>query len=114
MSAAASWSYTAKATWWSLLSRDPGSRAPVYGPPVLIDCDYGSKSTPMVDGAGDPVAVNQVIYTERSDIKYDDMLLIGISAVADPVAAGGRAVRAKARSADTFERKADDYEYGTV
>jgi hypothetical protein len=114
MSAAAAWSYTAKATLWPLLSRHAGTRAPTYGAPVQIDCDYSSESTTMVDQAGDPLAVQQVIYTERADIKHGDMLLIGVSALADPVAAGARRVGAIGRDADTFDRKADDYKVGTI
>ena len=68
----------------------------------------------MTDAAGDPVAVNQVIYTERADIKHGDMLLIGISTETNPVVAGAREVRAKERFADTFQRAADDYKYGTI
>lgn len=114
ISAAARWSYTAKATVWSLLSRHPGTRAPVYGPPALIDCDYSSDSSTMNDSNGDPFATHQVVYTERADIKHGDMLLTGASTAIDPVAAGAREVRAVARQADTFDRKADDFKVGTI
>ena len=114
MSAAASWANTAKATWWALLSRNPGTRAPTYAAPVLIDCDYGSTADLMRDEAGDPFAANLVFHTEVAGIKHGDMLKIGESTEADPVAAGAREVRAIARFADTFDRKADDYKYGTI
>lgn len=113
MSSAAAWSYTAKATLWPQLSRHASTRAAVFGLPEYIDCDYGAESAPMTSAGGDPVAVNQVIYTERGDIKPGDMILIGISTETNPVAAGAREVRAKERFADTLDRIADDYKYGT-
>ena len=49
-----------------------------------------------------------------ADIKRGDWVLIGTSALADPVAAGAREVRAVERFGDTFERTADDYLIGTI
>lgn len=114
MSEAARWANTAKATWWALSSRTAGTRVPTYAAPVLIACDYGTESAPMFNEAGDPIAVNMSVHTEEARIKIGDMLMIGVSALADPAAAGAREVRAKARYADTFDRLKDDYKYGTI
>lgn len=110
MSAAASWSYTAKATLWPLLSRDAWSGAVAFGPPATFDCDYSSKSERMTDSKGVEFVTRQIIYTEKADAKQGDMVLIGEHAGADPAAAGAVEVRLIARDADTLDRLADDFQ----
>ena len=80
---------------------------------MVIDCDYSSESIRMMDGKGVEFTARQVVYTERSDVKQGDMLLIGESSEADPVAAGAFEVRAVGRNADTFDQLADDYRIAT-
>lgn len=109
MSSLASWSYTAKATVWSLNSRDDWTGAPTYGEPVQIDCDYSAKAKRVTDANGDEFVTQQIVYTERADIKFGDRLLIGASTALDPLAAGALQVRAVTRDADTFNRSADDF-----
>lgn len=67
----------------------------------------------MRDARGAEFVARQVIFTERADIKAGDMILIGTSTAADPLAAGAEEVKAVTRHADTFERKADDYQIAT-
>jgi hypothetical protein len=109
MSAAARWSYTATATVWPLLSRDDWAGARAFGAPVAIACDYSGKAMQATDAKGLAFTTGLVIYTERDDIKPGDMVLIGLHAGADPVAAGAREVRAVQRDADTFDRQVDDF-----
>ena len=115
MSAAANWSYTSKATVWPRLERDDWTGALTYGPPSAFACDYSSKAMRSTDAGGSSpltgveLALKQVIYTERADIKQGDMLLIGASATLDPIAAGAVEVRTVTRDADTFDGIADDY-----
>ena len=109
MSAAARWSYTATATVWPLLSRDDWAGVRSFGAPVSIACDYAAKVQRATDAEGQEFTTRQVLYTERSDIKPGDMVLIGTHAGADPVAAGAHEVRAVQRDADTFDRVADDF-----
>jgi hypothetical protein len=111
MSAAASWSYTATATLWPWLGRDDWTGAETFGPPVPIACDYAVKAERRTDDRGVEFVTRQVIYTERADIKQQDRILIGdYSGQLDPLSAGALEVRAVNRSADTFDRLADDYE----
>ncbi|MCT9812422.1 hypothetical protein N0K08_17400 [Acidovorax sp. Be4] len=109
MSAAANWSYTAKATFWAFMGRDDWTNANTYGSPVVIDCDYSAESVRMTDAKGVEFTTRQIIYTERADIKQGDFILIGESADASPITAGAFEVRAITRDADTFDRVADDY-----
>lgn len=109
MSAAASWSYTATATVWPLQGRDDWSGARSFGAPVSFDCDYSAKAERATDAMGVEFVTRQVIYTERTDIKPGDMVLIGEHTGADPVAAGAHEVRGVQRDADTFGRLADDF-----
>lgn len=113
MSAAASWSYTSKATVWPLLGRDDWSGVLTFGPPVVIECDYSADSVRMTDGKGVEFTTRQVVYTERDDIKQGDMLLIGESVLTNPLAAGAFEVRLVSRYADTFGQVADDFKVVT-
>lgn len=113
MSAAASWSYTSTATHWPRLSLDDWTRVATFGPPVQFACDYSAEATRMTDAQGQEFTSRQVLHTERSSIQPGDFVLIGVSAVVDPVAAGAFEVRAVTRFADTFDGKADDYKVAT-
>lgn len=113
MSAAASWSYTSTATHWPRLSLDDWTRVATYGPPVKFACDYSAEATRMTDVNGQEFTSRQILHTERSSIQPGDFVLIGASAVADPVAAGAFEVRAVTRFADTFQNAADDYKVAT-
>lgn len=113
MSAAAFWSYTAKATLWPLLGRDDWTGALTYGAPATFDCDYAADSQRLVDALGVEFTSRLLIYTERGDIKQGDMVLIGASALTDPAAAGADEVRAVTRWGDTLDRAADDYRVAT-
>lgn len=115
MSAAANWSFTAKATYWAAQGRDDWTGVPTFAAPVVFDCDYKAEAVRSTDAGGSSpsngieLALRQVIYTEFSAVKQGDYVLIGESNVADPIAAGAAEVRTVARDADTFDRVADDY-----
>jgi hypothetical protein len=109
VSAAASWSYTSKATLWARLARDDWSGQGIFSAPVQIACDYSAESLRMTDAKGVEFTTRQIIFTERAGIKQGDMVLIGVSALSDPIAAGAMEVRAVTRYADTFDQVADDY-----
>lgn len=108
MSSAAAWANTSKATHWSLLSRSDWDGARTWAAPVVFSCDYSAESAKAVDDTGVEFVTRQTIYTERAGIKRGDMVLIGESTNADPVAAGAIEVRAVTRYADTFGGKAED------
>mgnify|MGYP000399727695 CR=1 FL=1 len=114
MSAAASWSYTATATHWARASRDGWSGQMTFAAPVSVPCDYKSEARRMTDAAGVEFVSRHVLYTERSNIKRGDYVLIGASAATDPTTVqGAEEVKAVTRHADTFDRVADDYQVAT-
>lgn len=114
MSAVSAWANTATATLWPLQSRAGWSGAQTFGAPVAIKCDYSSKARRLRDARGEEFTTNLTIYTERADIKPGDRVALGASTTADPIAAGALEVRAVVRQADTFDRKADDFEVSTA
>lgn len=117
MSSIASWANTATATLWKRQARDDWSGVVTFAAPVTFACDYSAKAekrtegSPVIGGAKGAERVSQLtLYTERADIVPGDRVLLGAHTGADPIAAGALEVLTVARSADTFERKADDFE----
>lgn len=110
MSAAANWSYTAKATVWPLLARADWNGAETFGAPQAFDCDYSAEARTLVDGKGREFVSRLTLYTERADIKMGDRIALGEHTEGTPEAVVGTLeVRTVGRDADTFDRKADDY-----
>lgn len=110
MSAAANWSYSAKATLWALQSRDGLSGAEAYAAPVQFLCDFSTSVRSSRGGQpGDERIGGLKVYTERAGIKRGDRILIGVSTAADPLALDSLEVKDVLRDADTFDRVADDY-----
>ena len=112
MSAAASWSYTSKATHWPLTGFDDWTAAKTYGAPVVFACDYSAESVRMTDTQGVEFTSRQILHTERAIIKQGNMVLIGEWA-GDPLIAKAFEVRAVTRFADTFDGLADDFKVAT-
>lgn len=110
MSAAANWSYTATATLWKRQSRDDWAGSVVYAAPVQFLCDYSAKAERRTDVRGREFVSSLVLYTESAAVAPGDRVALGTHAEADPLAAGAIEVRAVQRSADTFDRAADDFE----
>lgn len=113
MSSLAAWSYTRRATHWPRISRGDWSGVSTWGAPVVFACDYTAQAQRMVDARGVEFTTRQIVFTEKADIHFGDMLLIGEVSIADPVAAGAQEVRAVDRFSDTFEQQADDYRVAT-
>lgn len=84
-----------------------------FSAPAAFDCDYSAKSERRTDENGVEFVTRQVIFTEFAAARQGDYVLIGESALLDPIAAGALEVRAITRHADTFDRAADDYEIAT-
>ena len=112
MSAAASWSYTSKATHWPLTGFDDWTGSKTYGAPVVFACDYSAESVRMTDAQGVEFTSRQIIYTERDSFKQGDMVLID-EWTGDPITTKAFEVRAITRDADTFDNLADDYRIAT-
>jgi len=113
MSSAASWSYTSQATHWPLLTRGDWGGTMTFGQPAVFDCDYKAELVSVTNERGIEFVSRQKIYTEKADIKQGDRVLIGVSEVVDPLAAGALEVQSVARYADTFEQLRDDFEVVT-
>jgi hypothetical protein len=111
MSSLANWIYTAKATVWPLTGTDDWNK-PAYGPPIIIDCDYGSKTRRKGAEAGREIAVKLYVWTEYVDAKMGDKLAIGEYTSLTPTDDANEVIDI-GRDADTFERIADDYEIAT-
>ena len=109
MSAASAWSHTGTATLWALLGRNDLTGVKTYAAPVAFACDYSAEAKRVTDARGMEFTTRQIVYTERDDITPGDMVVIGASSDADPIAAGAFEVRAVTRDADTFDGVADDY-----
>lgn len=110
MSSLASWSYTSKATHWSLLASGAFGSTLTFGAPSAFACDYAADRSIESKERGDEIGVGLTLYTEKADIKPGDRVLLGVSALADPAAAGALTVQRVLRNADTFELLRDDYE----
>lgn len=109
MSSAASWANTAIATLWPLLGRDDRTGAQTFGMPVSFPCDYSAKAERITNSRGVELTTRQTVYTEFSEAKEGDRLLIGESLEANPIEAGALDVVATMRYSDTFDRVADDF-----
>ncbi|TCD20962.1 hypothetical protein E0D81_09120 [Lelliottia amnigena] len=117
MSEIARWSYTATATIWRKLEGNDEYGDPLgYAEPEQILCDYEGGLSRKVAGVsaamgnlGSEVVVKNTFWTEYALANEGDCLLIGESALADPLEAGADQLIQVIRYADTFERTADDY-----
>jgi predicted cupin superfamily sugar epimerase len=116
MSNVANWSYTASATVWHTLGKDEHGDPLGYSAPEIILCDYEGGLSKKIVGVsaalgslGSEVVVKNTFWTEYAEAKAGDYLLIGESALADPLEAGADELLQVIRYADTFERTADDY-----
>ncbi|MFP1879788.1 hypothetical protein [Lonsdalea quercina] len=110
MSLLANWSYTAKATIWRKLPGTDDYGDPLgYAEPEIILCDYEGGVSKRVGDIGSEVVVKNTVWTEFSQAKTGDFLLIGESNADDPRAAGADEILQVIQFADTFERTADDY-----
>jgi hypothetical protein len=109
MSAAANWSYNAKATVWPAMPRDDWDGSAAFGAPVVIDCDYKSEAKLMRDAKGEEFVSALTVFTEYAAGKPGDMLALGDCSSSTLPVAAARAVRVVGRDADTFERLADDF-----
>ena len=111
MSATANWSYTARATIWPQTDTDEFNK-PTYGQPIVIDCDYGSKTRRKSAEAGREISVKLYVWTEYAGAKEGDKLAIGEFDSPTPVDDADVVIDI-GRDADTFDRVADDYEIAT-
>lgn len=101
MSDTAAWSQTTEATHWPRLSRDGWSGARAWGAPVVFACDYKRERTTARRGDRE-VVITLTLYTERASIYEGDMVLIGASSEADPIAAGAVEVLGATEYPDTL------------
>lgn len=109
MSSTANWSYTAPCTIWRNLSIDEYGDSLGWSAPEIIMCDYQGGLSARIGSIGTETVVKNTFWSEYSEARKGDYLLIGESSEADPMAAGADEVMQVIRYADTFERTADDF-----
>lgn len=108
MSSLAIWSYTAEATIWRNLGDSEAGDPLGWAPPEIIMCDYQGGLSAKLNNIGSEITVKNTVWTEFTEAKKGDYLLIGVSTMVDPIAAGADEVVQVIRYADTFERLAED------
>lgn len=108
MSSNANWSYTAKATIWRAIGEDNYGKKQ-FNKPEVIMCNYGFDASFSSGEIGLGFIVKNTFWTEYSQAKQGDFILIGESSITDPIEAGANEIRHIIQYADTFERKADDF-----
>lgn len=109
MSATANWSYTAPCTIWKSLGNDEYGDLRGWSTPLVIMCDYQGGLSAKIGDIGTEITVKNTFWTEYSEARKGDYMLIGASTASDPVAAGADEVMQVIRYADTFDRLADDH-----
>ena len=98
----ASFSYLQTATLWALSGRADWTGLRTFAAPVQFLCDYLEDQKVMVNARGDDFTSRLMVYTSLPGIKPGDMVLIGNSSSADPVATDAQEVQAVMRYGDTF------------
>jgi hypothetical protein len=99
---ASSWSYQQTATLWRLTGRADWTGARTFAAPVLFLCDYMRDQKMAVSDRGDEFVSKLTLFTSLPGVKQGDMVLIGSSGNADPVATDAEEVQAVVTYADTF------------
>ncbi|MCS3430032.1 hypothetical protein [Klebsiella sp. BIGb0407] len=108
MSKLARWSYTAKCTIWRYLGLAENGDASWSGPEIIM-CDYQGGISAKIGSLGTEIVVKNTFWSEFSEAKKGDYILIGKSDIADPTEAGADEIMQVIRYADTFYRQADDF-----
>lgn len=108
MSSVADWSYTAEATLWRNLGNSEAGDPLGWAAPEIIMCDYQGGLSTKLNNIGSEITVKNTVWTEFSEAKKGDYLLIGLSSMVDPITAGAYEVVQVIRYADTFERLTED------
>ena len=108
MSSVADWSYTAEATLWRNLGNSEAGDPLGWAAPEIIMCDYQGGLSTKLNNIGSEITVKNTVWTESSEAKKGDYLLIGLSTMVDPITAGADEVVQVIRYADTFERLTED------
>lgn len=109
MSNVANWSYTAPCTIWRNLGFAENGDSLGWSDPETIMADYQGGLSAKIGSIGTEISVKNTFWTEFTEAKRGDYILIGVSTDADPINAGADEVMQVIRYADTFERTADDY-----
>lgn len=109
MTSTANWSYTAPCTIWKNLGVSDAGDSLGFAAPLVIMCDYQGGLSAKLGSIGTEIVVKNTFWSEFSEAKKGDYLLIGASTEPDPLVAGADEVMQSIRYADTFERIVDDW-----
>ena len=108
MSSLSAWSLTHTATYWPIASRHDWDGSAVYGPPIVVPCDYKMDTRTAMDSRGNEFVLRMTVYTE-SDIPIGSRVVLREEATPYPTD-DAQEVRAVVRYADVFDGIADDFE----
>ena len=72
-------------------------------------CEYQGGLSAKISNIGTEITAKNTFWSEFSEAKRGDYVLIGESQVSDPVEAGADEVMTVLRYADSFYRQADDF-----
>lgn len=103
MTSLANWSYTQPCTIWHKTGADKYGK-PTFGAPVEIMCDYGFNADISTDAKGNEIVQKNTFWTEYVGAKVGDYIMIGVSVVADPLAAGANQILNVINYGNTFQR----------
>ncbi|MEL7884517.1 hypothetical protein [Serratia marcescens] len=109
MSSIGRWSYTAPCTIWRNLGFNESGDPLGWSSPEIFMADYVGGLSARIGNIGTEITVKNTFWTEFSEAKRGDYLLIGESSMPDPIAAGADEVMKVIRYADTIYRQADDF-----
>ena len=109
MSEIGRWAYTAPCTFWRNLGFAENGDPLGWSTPEIIMCEYQGGLSAKITNVGTEITVNNTFWTEFSEAKKGDYMLIGVSDIADPIEAGADEVMRSLQYGDTFDRLDDDW-----
>lgn len=109
MSKLARWNYTAKCTIWRNLGFAENGDSLGWSEPEIFMCEYQGGLSAKIGNIGTEITAKNTFWTEFSEARKGDYVLIGESAISDPTEAGADEVMTVLRYADSFYRQADDF-----
>ena len=103
MTAIARFSYTQPCTIWHQTGKDKYGK-PAFGEPVALLCDYGFDKNNMTDVKGNEIVQKNTFWTEYTDAKVGDYIMIGTVTEVDPLVAGANQILNVINYGNTFNR----------
>lgn len=103
MSSITEWTYTEPCTVWRKTEADKYGK-PTFSAPEIILCDYGFNSDVKTDAKGNEINQKNTFWTEFPGAGIGDYILLGESALANPIEAGADEILNKINYGNTLDR----------